>query len=307
MIPAISIAKDVEAALSAGRPVVALESALITHGFAYPANVQITRQMCESVRQEGAYPAVIGIWEGKPLVGLTSQQIERLGQHGASYKVSVRDLPLCTLRGGFGGTTVAATATLAAGVGIRVFATGGIGGVHRDHPEDVSADLPVLASTPIVVVCSGAKSILDLPKTLEYLETHGVPVLGWQTDEFPAFYSRRSGLRVDWQVRSADEVVKAFQGQRALGLPQATLVTVPVPATSEVPAHEAEPWLSQALAEATAQSIGGKDLTPFLLERLVALSHGRTRQANEALLTNKARVAAQIAVSLADQAARFTV
>lgn len=305
MTSSFFVAKDVAAALAAGEPVVALESALITHGFSYPANVQITRKMCEYVRQAGARPAVIGIWEGIPYIGLTTTQVERLAKHESPYKVSVRDLPLCTLRGGLGGTTVAATALLAARAGIRVFATGGIGGVHRRHPEDVSADLPVLASTPIVVVCSGAKSILDLPKTLEYLETHGVPVLGWQTTEFPAFYSRRSGLHVDWQIRNVADVVRVFQQQRSLGLQQATLVAVPVPESAEVPFDKVDPWISQALTEAAAQAISGKDLTPFLLERLVTLSKGRTQKANEALLVNNAGVAAEIAVSLA-RTAQFT-
>ncbi len=280
-------------------PVVALESALITHGFAYPASVEISRRMAQAIIAENACPATIGVWDGSPCVGLSDAQVEVLAlDHGAS-KVSIRDLPLARVRGGHGGTTVAATAYLAARAGIGVFATGGIGGVHRGHPEDVSADLPVLATTSMVVVCAGAKSILDLPRTLEWLETWGVPVIGWQTEEFPAFYSRASGLPVDLAVAGADEVVAVVRAQRALGLRQAVLVAVPVPAEDEVPADEVAPLIDLAVAQAEARGIVGKALTPFILEQMVDLSEARTQRANESLLVRNARVAARIAVALA--------
>ena len=291
---------EIQQALAAGQPVVALESALITHGFAYPANLDITQRMATAIREEGAVPAVIGVWDGCPTVGLSDARIEALATDETAVKVSVRDLPLASVRGVHGrrvhgGTTVAATSLLAHRAGIRVFATGGIGGVHRCHPEDVSADLPVLASTPIIVVCAGAKSILDLPRTLEYLETWGVPVLGWRTDEFPAFYSRTSGLAVDQRVEDGAQVAEVFRAQRALSLPQGVLVGVPVPETDEVPADEVEPLIAQAVAEADAQDIIGKAITPYILARMVALSDARTKHANESLLVNNARVAAQIA------------
>ncbi|MEJ5312157.1 MAG: pseudouridine-5'-phosphate glycosidase [Anaerolineae bacterium] len=294
-----NIASEIQQALDAGRPVVALESALITHGFAYPANVDITRRMAEAIRAADAVPAVIGIWRGAVRVGLSDAQVETLATDPTAAKVSVRDLPLIGVRGVHGGTTVATTTLLAHRAGIRVFATGGIGGVHRGHPEDISADLPVLASTPLIVVCAGAKSILDIPRTLEYLETWGVPVLGWQTDEFPAFYSRTSGLPVDQRVDSADQVVDVFQAQRALHLPQGLLVAAPLPAEDEIPAAEVEPLIAQAVAEADAQGVTGRAITPFILARMVALSDARTKRANESLLLNNARIAAHIACSFA--------
>jgi len=286
---------EIQQALADEQPIVALESALITHGFAYPANLDITRRMAAAIRQAGAAPAVIGVWHGVPTVGLSDAQIEALAADETAVKVSVRDLSLASVRGFHGGTTVAATSLLAHRAGICVFATGGIGGVHRGHPEDVSADLPVLASTPIIVVCAGAKSILDLPRTLEYLETWGVPVLGWRTGEFPAFYSRASGLVVDQCVEDGVQVAEVFRSQRALSLPQGVLVGVPVPAADEVPADEVEPLIAQAVAEADVQGIIGKAITPFILARMVALSDARTKHANESLLLNNARVAAEIA------------
>lgn len=295
----VTIASEVRAALAVGRPVVALESALITHGFAYPDSVAITQRMAAAIREEGAVPAVIGVWHGTPTVGLDEAQVEALAQDRTAVKVSVRDLPLLDLRGLSGGTTVAATMVLAQRAGLRVFATGGIGGVHRGHPEDISADLPTLASTALIVVCAGAKSILDLPRTLEFLETWGVPVLGWETDEFPAFYSRTSGLPVDARVEEAAQVAAAFQAQREWGLPQGLLVAAPVPIADELPAAEVEPLIARAVAEAEAQGVTGKAVTPFLLARLVQLSEARTRRANESLLVNNARVAAQIAGALA--------
>lgn len=283
-------------------PVVALESALITHGFDYPANVAITRRMAQAIRDAGGAPAVVGVWHGQPTIGLDDGQIDTLAAGGDAVKVSIRDLPLAPVRGSHGGTTVAATAYLAHRAGIRVFATGGIGGVHRGHPEDVSADLPILASTPMVVVCAGAKSILDLPRTLEVLETWGVPVVGWQTDEFPAFYSRSSGLPVDLRVETAEEVATVVRARERLGLSQAVLVTVPVPAEAEVPAETVEPLIARAVAEADAAGVTGKALTPFILARMVALSAAQTQRANERLLVQNAGVAAQIAAALAQDA-----
>ena len=296
----LTFSREVSNAIAQGRPVVALESALITHGFAYPANVAVTQAMTGAIRAQNACPATIGIWEGAPHIGLYDSQIDALAGGHAAVKVSIRDLPLAKLRGIHGGTTVAATAHLARMAGIRVFATGGIGGVHRGHPEDVSADLPVLASTPIVVVCAGAKSILDLPRTLETLETWGVPVIGWRTEEFPAFYSRRSGLAVDLMVGGPGDVAEIFRSQRSLGLPQALLVVVPVPAEDEVPADVVEPMIERAVAEAEATGVTGKALTPFILARMVELSEARTKRANESLLVQNARVAAKIAVALSE-------
>jgi len=290
-----TISHDIQQALDEGRPIVALESALITHGFAYPASVDISRRMAEAIRERGAVPAVIAVWNGRPTIGLSDAQIAALAADKTAGKVSVRDLPLTGVRGGNGGTTVAATALLAQRAGIRVFATGGIGGVHRGHPEDISADLPILASTPIIVACAGAKSILDLPRTLEYLETHGVPVLGWQSDEFPAFYSRSANLSVDLRVENAAQVMQVFVAQRALHLPQGVLVTAPIPTADEIPTDDVEPLIQRAVAEADAQGVGGKALTPFILARMVELSEARTRRANESLLVNNAGVAAEIA------------
>lgn len=286
---------DLAQAIATGRPVVALESALVTHGFAPPANLEIARRMEEAVREEGAIPATIAVMEGKPQVGLSGEELAALASDRAARKVSLRDLPLVLAGGASGGTTVAATMYLAHRAGIAVFATGGIGGVHRGHPEDVSADLPALASIPIITVCAGAKSILDLPRTLEYLETRGVTVIGYGSDEFPAFYSRRSGLGVDARVESPEEVARLAQARAELGLRAALLVCVPVPEDDELPTSEAEAAIGQAVAEAEAAGVSGKALTPFLLNRMVELTGGRARCANESLLLNNARMAARIA------------
>ncbi len=315
----LRVEPEVAQALAAGRPVVALESALITHGFAPPANLDIARQMEAAVRDEGALPATIAVLEGEARVGLSDEGLMRLASFPAQKwgrlsslppgqarkpalrtvrKVSLRDLPLVLAQGDSGGTTVAATMHLAHRADIRVFATGGIGGVHRGHPEDVSADLPALASIPIVVVCAGSKSILDLPRTLEYLETRGVPVIGYGTDEFPAFYSRHSGLGVDAWVETPEQVAQMAQARAELGLAAALLVCVPVPEANEFPSHEAESSIARAVDEAEAAGVSGKALTPFLLARLVELTGGRARRANEALLLNNARVAARIARAL---------
>ena len=302
------VAPEIAQALADGTPVVALESALITHGFAPPANLEIARQMEMAVRQAGARPATVAVLDGDARVGLAAEELARLASDRAARKVSLRDLPIVLggrssaggqAQGTNGGTTVAATMHLAHRAGIRVFATGGIGGVHRGHPEDVSADLPALASTPIVVVCAGAKAILDLPRTLEYLETHGVPVIGYGSDELPAFYSRRSGLGLDARVETPEQVAHIAQARAELGLPVALLVCVPVPEADELPAAEAEAAIAQAVQEAEANGVSGKALTPHLLSRLVELTGGQARRANEALLLNNARVAAHIARALA--------
>jgi len=295
----LRIAPPVSQTLATDGPVVALESALITHGFAPPANLDVARQIEATVREEGARPATIAVVEGQVQVGLSEVELAHLASDRSARKVSLRDLPLVVAQGASGGTTVAATIHLARRAGIHVFATGGIGGVHRGHPEDVSADLPALASNPIVVVCAGAKAILDLPRTLEYLETHGVPVIGYGTDEFPAFYSRRSGLRLDARVETPEEIAEMARARRELGLAAALLVCVPLPKAEEMPAAKAEAAIAQAVAEAETRGVSGKALTPFLLARLVELTGGRARQANEALLLNNARVAARIARALA--------
>ncbi|MFQ6101758.1 MAG: pseudouridine-5'-phosphate glycosidase [Anaerolineae bacterium] len=295
----MNTSSDIAVALIAGRPVVALESALITHGFAPPANLEVAQRMEAAVHEEGALPAIIAVLEGEARVGLSEEEVARLASNRAARKVSLCDLPLVLAQGGSGGTTVAATLHLAHRAGIHVFATGGIGGAHRGHPEDVSADLTALASTPIIVVCAGAKAILDLPRTLEHLETHGVPVIGYGTDEFPALYSRHSGLGVDARVETPEEVGQMAQARAELGLSAALLVCVPVPEADELPADEAEAAIAQAVEEAEAAGVSGKALTPFLLARLVELTGGRARRANEALLLNNARVAARIARALA--------
>jgi pseudouridine-5'-phosphate glycosidase len=301
-LTAVHIAPETAQAIADGKPVVALESALITHGFAPPANLEIARRMEAAVCDEDTLPATVAVLGGELRVGLSEDELVQLAADRTARKVSLRDLPLVSTWGANGGTTVAAAMHLAHRAGIRVFATGGIGGVHRGHPEDVSADLTALASTPIVAICAGAKAILDLPRTLEVLETHGVPVIGYGMDEFPAFYSRRSGLRVDARVETPEEVARIAQARAELGLQAALLVCVPMPEADELPAEEAEAAIARAVEEAEATGVSGKALTPFLLARMVELTGGRARRANEALLVNNARVAARIARALSEVA-----
>ena len=301
---------------------VALESTVISHGLPYPHNIQLALRLEEIVHAAGASPATIGIIAGEIVVGLDRGQIEHLATAQGVRKVSRRDLPIVVARKLDGATTVATTSWAAHRAGIRVFATGGIGGVHRTkstnderrttdpHPSacslqpsaflatDISADLPELAQTPILVVCAGAKAILDLPATLEWLETHGVTVVGYGTDRFPAFYNRDSGLPVDVRADTPAEVAALFRAQRALGLPCGMLVTVPIPAEFEPPAEQMEAAIAQALGEAEAQGIKGKAMTPFLLARVSALTGEASLRANLALLENNAQVAAEIAVAL---------
>ncbi len=288
---------------------VALESTVISHGLPYPHNVRLALRLEEIIRERGARPATIGIIAGEIVVGLSRAQIEHLATAPDVRKVSRRDLPIVVARRLDGATTVATTAWAAHRAGIRVFVTGGIGGVHRTEDRrpaatgflsaDISADLPELAQTPIIVVCAGAKAILDLPATLEWLETHGVPVIGYGTDEFPAFYNRSSGLPVDVRAETAAEVAALFQAQRTLGLSAGMVVTVPVPAEFELPVAQMEAAIGQALSEAEARGMRGKALTPFLLARISELTGEASLRANLALLENNARVGAEIALALA--------
>ncbi len=290
-------APEVREALATGGPVVALESTLITHGFPYPANVETALAMEQAIREQGGVPATIAVLDGRITVGLSAAQIERLAELGQAgvRKCSRRDLPIVVGLGQHGATTVAGTMIVAHMAGIEVFATGGIGGVHRGHPQDVSADLIELGRTPITVVCAGAKSILDLPLTLEVLETQGVPVLGYGTDTLPAFYSRSSGLPVDQRVDTPQQVAAIIAARRALGLQHGTLVTVPVPEEDALPVDEAERAIAEATRLADEAGIHGKAVTPFVLAKVLELTGGRSQRANIAALINNARVAAQIA------------
>ncbi len=297
----LCFSSEVGAAILAGSPVVALESTLITHGFPYPANVETALAMEAAIREEGAIPATIAVLYGRIKVGLEKEEIELLaglGQAGVR-KCSRRDLPIVAGLRQHGATTVAGTMIVAHMAGIKVFATGGIGGVHRGHPQDVSADLIELGRTPITVVCAGAKSILDLPLTLEVLETQGVPVLGYQTDELPAFYSRTSGLPIDQRVETPEEVALIAAARDALKLDHGVLVTVPVPEADEFPAAEAEAAIAEANRLADEAGITGKDVTPFVLGKVLDLTEGRSRDANIAALVNNARVGARIARAMA--------
>jgi pseudouridylate synthase len=291
----LKITPEVADAIRDRRPVVALESTVIAHGLPRPQNLQTAHRLQEIVREADAVPATIGIIEGKLTAGLSDDQISLLADGSNIRKISTRDIALAVARGWNGATTVASTIWIAHRAGIKVFATGGIGGVHRGSLPDVSADLPELARTPIAVVCSGAKSVLDLPATREWLETHAVTVIGYQCDELPAFYSQRSGLQIDARADSPADIAKIFHAQRALGLESALLVTVPVPAKSKVPAEELQQMLTTALEDAEWKEVTGSALTPFLLSQLAERSGGATLRANIALLENNARVAAQIA------------
>ena len=295
----LQVHPEVREALDRRRPVVALESTLITHGLPYPVNQEVASSMEKAVRDAGAVPATIAVLKGQITVGITTDQLAYLAQAKNVRKCSRRDFPIVLAQRGDGATTVAGTMIVAHMAGIRVFATGGIGGVHRGHPFDVSADLMELAQTPVAVVCAGAKAILDLPLTLEVLETHGVPVIGYQCTTFPAFYTRDSGLPLDVRCDTCEEVAGIIQAREILGFPTGTLVATPVPAEHELPAAVAEQAIAQALAEAEARGVRGKDVTPFLLARVSELTHEESRTANVALLQNNARVAARIAQALA--------
>jgi len=297
----ITIHPDLQTALDNNQAVVALESTLITHGLPFPTNVETALAMESAVRESGAIPATIAIMNGDITVGLTEDQIEELAQadEGSVRKCSRRDLPIAIALKQYGATTVAGTMIVANMAGIKVFATGGIGGVHRGHPQDVSADLMELGRTPIAVVSSGAKSILDLPLTLEYLETQGVPILGYKTDVLPSFYSARTNLPIDQKINNANEGAKVIHALHQLDAQHGLLITVPVPADKELPAHIAETAIQQATQEADEQEISGKEITPFVLDRVKQITEGQSMIANIALLTNNARVAGYIAVELA--------
>jgi pseudouridylate synthase len=295
----IVVEEAVATAIGQGRPVVALETTVVTHGLPRPANLELARRLEADIRSAGAIPATIGVLDGKLHVGLTPHQLERLATDTASHKISRRDLAPAVALGWTGGTTVAATMLAAHLAGARVFATGGIGGVHRGQAGDVSADLPELGQTPVAVVCSGAKAILDLPLTLEWLETAGVPVIGWLTDEFPAFFSRSSGLPVGSRVENAESAASLLHAHWDLPSAGGALICVPCPEEAAVPAELVEAALARAESEAAAAGIRGPALTPYLLDQLVALTDGATLKANLALLRRNARVAAEIAVALA--------
>ena len=291
----LNIAPEVANALREQRAVVALESTVIAHGLPRPQNLQTAQRLETTVREEGAVPATIAILDGKLSAGINDDQLELLAGQNDIRKISTRDIAIAVAQGWNGATTVASTIWIAHRAGIKVFATGGIGGVHRGSLPDVSADLPELARTPIIVVCSGAKIVLDLPATREWLETHGVTVVGYQCDELPAFYSRQSGLSIDTRAESPEDVARIFHAQRALGLESALLVVVPVPQEFEVPAETLQQVLTTALEDAEWKGITGAALTPFLLSQMAERSEGATLRANIALLENNARVAATIA------------
>jgi pseudouridine-5'-phosphate glycosidase len=295
------LAPEVARALDRGDPVVALESSLVAHGFPRPDNLSVGRALEREVREAGAAPATIAVLDGEVRVGLAADEIERLATSDQVTKCSLRDLPWLCARGGSGATTVAATLRIAAQAGIGVFATGGIGGVHRRHggPPDVSADLYALASTPLTVVSAGAKSILDLPATLECLETLGVPVIGYRCDEFPAFHTAASGLELRHRVDEVDELAAVARAKAELGLGCALLVCNPPPPESALAGDEVERLVAAALAEVEAEGIAGPELTPYLLAALDRLSGGRTRAVNRALVEANARLGAQLAVALA--------
>ena len=291
----LDIATEVAAAIDAKQPVVALESTVIAHGLPRPINLETARRLEAIVREAGATPATIAIIDGRLTVGINGEQLRHLAESSDVKKISTRDIPIAVAQGWTGATTVASTAWIAQRAGIEVFATGGIGGVHRGALPDVSADLPELARTSIIVVCSGAKIVLDLPATREWLETHAVTVVGYRCDELPAFYSRRSGLAIDVRADSAEQVTQIFHTQQALGISSALLVTVPVPEEFEVPAEQLQDVLDEAIAHAEQNNITGRELTPFLLAQMAQRSGGATLRANIALLENNARVAAEIA------------
>jgi pseudouridine-5'-phosphate glycosidase len=292
------ITPRVSGALKAGQAVVALESTVISHGLPHPLNLDVACLLEAIIRQAGAEPATIGIINGVVTVGVDEDGVELLALGEGVRKVSRRDFGIAAACREHGATTVAGTMIAAHWAGIRVFATGGIGGVHRGDTGDVSADLPELARTPVAVVCAGAKSILDLPRTLEWLETAGVPVIGYQTDEFPAFYARTSGLPVDARVDSAEEAAAILGANWALGLEGGVLIVVPPPADAALDYDDMERAVQQALDDASRGGIGGKALTPFLLSRVAALTEGRSVDVNVALLEQNARVAAEIALAL---------
>jgi pseudouridine-5'-phosphate glycosidase len=296
----LSISTEVKAALAAGKAVVALESTIITHGMPYPQNLAMAKAVEDIVRAEGATPATIAIMDGRLCVGVSDEDLERLAQTGGTAaKASRRDVAALLVNGEIAGTTVATTMQIAALAGIRVFATGGIGGVHRGAEDtfDISADLEELGRTPVAVVCAGAKSILDIAKTLEVLETNGVPVVGFGSDDFPAFWARQSGHKVDHRFDEPAEIARAIAIQTDLGM-GGMLVANPIPRENELDSGWIESRIAEALADAEKAGISRKDVTPYLLQRIFELTEGKSLKANIALVENNARVAARIAVAL---------
>ncbi|MBE0672452.1 MAG: pseudouridine-5'-phosphate glycosidase [Anaerolineales bacterium] len=293
--PNFQLSPEITRALNLGTPIVALESTVITHGLPHPQNLQLARDMEKQVRDNGAIPATIALLDGKIRIGLSDQELVRLAEADSTLKVSHRDFATAIVKKANGGTTVAGTMYAANMAGIKVFATGGIGGVHKESAFDISTDLRSLAEIPTVVVCAGAKAILDLPATLEYLETMGVPVIGYKTDEFPAFYSRESGLGVSARLDTPEEVADFAKAHWNLGMKSGILVTNPIPEKFAIPKSSMEPIIAQASAEAIQQGIHGQKLTPFLLGRISELTKGKSLNSNLALLLNNARLAAEIA------------
>jgi pseudouridine-5'-phosphate glycosidase len=298
---AIVIDPEVRAALAARRPVVALESTIITHGMPWPENAATARGVEDLIRGEGAVPATIAVLDGRVRIGLRPDELDALAARPGVEKASRRDLAAVVARGGSAGTTVAATLFLAARAGIAVFATGGIGGVHRgaEHTFDVSADLVELGRSPVALICAGAKSILDIPKTLEFLETQGVPVIAYGSDTFPAFFARSSGVPAERRCDTAEELAAVIAAQRRLGVPGGILIANPVPQAAAMAPAEMEAIIARASAEAVERGVTGKALTPFLLARLIALSEGRSLIANQALIRANATLAGKVAVALA--------
>ena len=298
----LDVSPEVAAALAAGKPVVALESTIISHGMPYPQNVETALQVESIIRDNGAVPATIAILGGRLKAGLSHDEIEYLGKKGqAVNKASRRDLAVLVARGEDGATTVTTTMIIAHMAGIKVFATGGIGGVHRgaETTMDISADLEELGQTPVMVVCAGAKSILDLGLTLEYLETHGVPVIGYGTEELPAFYTRKSGFGVDYRIDTPEDLAAAFHASREMGLNSGMLVTNPIPEEYSMDADVIGAAIEKAVAEAKEQGIHGKATTPFLLAKIKDLTGGDSLDSNIQLVYNNARVAAKTAAALA--------
>ncbi|UWQ60318.1 pseudouridine-5'-phosphate glycosidase [Leisingera caerulea] len=296
----IQYSSEVQAAKAEGHAIVALESTIITHGMPYPQNVEVAAQVEQDIRDAGAVPATMAVIGGVLHVGLEPDQLQSLGQATGVAKISRADMPACIATGGTGATTVAATMIAARLAGISVFATGGIGGVHKgaETSFDISADLMELAQTPVTVVAAGAKAILDLPKTLEVLETQGVPVIAYGQDSFPAFWSAQSDLKAPLRMDAPEEIARAHATRQAMGLPGGQLVANPIPADDQIAAEDLAPVIAQAQSEADAEGIAGKDVTPFLLARIFELTEGRSLTANIALVRNNARLAAKIAQEL---------
>lgn len=290
--------QEVKTALENNLPVVALESTVIAHGLPYPQNIETGLKLENIIRDNGAVPATIAVISGEFCIGLDESQLEKLARGNDFRKISRRDLPVALAKKLNCATTVATTMFIAHRAGIKVFATGGIGGVHRGNLPDISADLPELSTTPMTVVCAGAKAILDLPATREWLETNGVCVLGWRCDALPAFYSAESGLPVDERVENAEDVAQIIRSRDELEMQNAVLVTAPVPADYEIPGENIDRILQSALAEAAEKNIRGKEITPFLLKKMSEKSDGATLRANVALLENNAAIAAKIAAAI---------